>query len=122
MSRNKPTGSEGKGESVAERAVRAYMCGHVNGTRKIESAHWQNVTRPKLDGTGDWEPGLYATLAVFIPQKSIDTMLRRERAHAREKARAKSDPGGYIGEALSSIGDQKRAAKKPTNRKGTRNG
>jgi len=110
MSRNKPTGSEGKGESVAERAVRGALAGYIHCERT------PGMIFNRLNG------GYCCSVLYVIPESSVKTMLRRERSHAREKARAKSDPGGYIGEALSSIGDQKRAAKKKPKRKGTRNG
>jgi len=85
MSRNKPTGSEGKGESVAERAVRAYLAGFIHGTRSI--GHCFETA------TG----GVLATVYVHVPPKAVSTMLRREKAQKK-----------------SSIGDQKRAGKKKT--------
>lgn len=106
MSMNKPTGSEGKGESVAERAVRAYFAGFIYGKRQtLETA---------FTTSGDCT----ATMYVYITKSAIDTMLRREKSQKREKARAKNDPGGYIGEALASIGSQRKQSKN-TKRKGT---
>lgn len=53
------------------------------------------------------------TRAIRVDRRAAEILEERKRRR-RERDKAKADPGGYIGEALSSIGDQKRAGKKKT--------
>lgn len=71
-------------QSVAQRAVKAALAGFIHSKREIEGPAMFNVTH--YDYAGEpVPPGVYANVRLFIPKKSIDTMLRRERAAKRRK-------------------------------------
>lgn len=79
-------GVKKKPETVAERAVRGYLAGYIYSERNID----------ELFETEDYSTrrptGVLAVVSIRIPQRSINDMLRRERAQAKKQSPKASKP------------------------------
>lgn len=79
-----------KPETVAERAVRGALAGYIYSERTIVRIDDESVGT-NMPGSSVFI-GYRATVEYFVPVKSINDMLRRERAQARSNPPRQASP------------------------------